>query len=134
MKFALALFATIALTACGGNFGLAGGMLAEFDNPQNRAGLNTTTLVWGKVDTADGSEEYQLKYLNLVNGQESGTLTLELALSDGTIYKFSGGEIKAFEAFATRGEVETAIAEKLGEAATPELIGALADLVTGGVP
>ena len=131
MKFALALVAALALSACGGNTSLGFGVFKN-DNPQNRAGLNTTTLIWGKVDTADGGEEYQLKHLTLVNGQESGELTLELALSDGTIYKFKGGEIKAFEAFATRAEVEVAIAEKLGDAATPELIGALADLVTGG--
>ncbi len=132
MKYALTLLITLILSGCGGNLGVAGGYLLDFDNPQNRAGLNTTTLIWGKIDNAEGGEEYQLKMLNLVNGQESGELSLELALSDGTIYKFKGGDIKAFTAFETRAGVETAIATALGDAATPELIGSLADLFTGG--
>lgn len=132
MKYFLVACMALVLTACGGNGSILGGVLADIENPQAKAGFNETTLIWGKIDTADGSEEYQLKYLNLLNGQESGELTLELALSDGTIYKFSGGEIKAFGAFQTRAEVEIAIANRLGDLATPELIGSLADLFAPG--
>lgn len=132
MKYLFMIVGCLALAACGGNLKVLGGYGIDMQNPQAQAGLNTTTLIWGKVENS-GGEEYQLKHLSLINGQESGTLSLEIALSDGTIYKFNGGDIKAFEAFTTRGDVEKAIAAELGAAATPEMVGKLADLFGGGV-
>ena len=135
MKYLLVACMALALSACGGNGSVLGGYIVDIENPQAKAGFNETTLIWKKIDLADGGEEYQLQYLNLLNGQESGELSLELALSDGTIYKFSGGDIKAFGAFETRAQVEQAIAEKLGDLATPELIGSIANLFgTGASP
>lgn len=134
MKLLFALTAVFLLSACGANMELAGGYLFKADNPQSKAGFQETLLRWSTITNADGTQENQLNYLYLLNGQESGSLTVEMVLSDGTIYKFKGTDITAFAAFETRGGVETAIAKVLGELATPEMVAGLASLFISGVP
>jgi len=130
----IAAFLLLFLSACGGNGSVLGGYLIDIKNPQAKAGFNEATMIYGKVKNANGDEEYQMKFFNLVNGQESSELKLELALSDGTIYKFSAGEVQAFKAFDTRADVEKAIAETVGGILSPEMIAEVAKkLAAGGI-
>ena len=131
MKILFALTAALLLSACGGNVGIGGGYILNVDNPQSKAGFQETLLKWNTVVSPEGAEN-QLNYLYLLNGQQSGTLTLEMVLSDGTIYKFKGTDLQSFGAFETRAGVEIAIAEALGELATPENIANLANLFMSG--
>lgn len=131
MKYFLVACMALALSACGGNGSILGGYLVDVENPQARAGFNETLVEWRVVETEEGKQEMQIKRLHLVNGQESTELSFEMALSDGTIYKFEAGEIRAFEAFSTRAEVEQAIAEQLGDLATPELVTSIVNRLLG---
>lgn len=98
----LLLAASLVLTACG-TLGM---------NKQQYAGINTVELQTGGGCSASDRQNQDTCKLVMVDGKEKAQVTIEVILADGTTYKYSAGEEKAFEGQALRAEVDKVVADK----------------------
>lgn len=116
----LSLVLCLALSACG----------AVPWNKQNYAGIEEWRVRYSLAE--DGN--YQVKDVHYINGKEANGSEVHLALGDGSILKFTGDGVKAFEGQKIRGEVEQVVAEKLGEAIDSPAVQAIVNSIMGVTP
>ena len=112
MKQFLAILALLTLAACAGN--------TPWENPQQYAGITHVNAIW----TDDGS----LKRVEVWNGKEGESFDIAADLKAGTV-TWKGKGVRAFEAFTSRAEVESFVAEKFADSA-PAIRDGLVDIVS----
>lgn len=109
------------LVIAGSLVGLVGCAGAVPWNAQNYAGLTHVDVEW-KEDSPE------LERVRVWHGKE-GTFNVTARLPDGSEVIWEGLDVKAFEGFKSRAEVETYVAEKFADAA-PEIKSGLVDALS----
>lgn len=104
-SIAVLIVLALTLSACG-----AMGM-----NKQQYAGINTVELQTGGGCAATDVLNQDTCKVIMVDGKEKAQVTIEVILADGTTYKYSAGEEKAFEGQAQRADVDKAVIEQAGQ-------------------
>lgn len=92
------------LTGCG-----AMGM-----NKQQYAGINTVELQTGGGCSSEDRFNQDTCRIKMIDGKEKTNVTVEVILADGTTYKYSAGDEKAFEGQAQRADVDKAVVKEAG--------------------
>lgn len=90
-------------------------------NPQGYAGITHVDVQW-KEDSPE------LARVRVWHGKE-GTFNITARLPDGSEVIWEGLDVKAFEAFKSRAEVESYVAEKFADAA-PDIRAGLVDALS----
>ncbi len=100
------------LTACGPNVSILGGYLAKIDDPQNKAGLVVVSYKF--CENSVGG--YEICDAGMIDGKEQAKVDLAWSIDqDGKLtIDYNATDTRAFQAFATRAEVQKALGAELG--------------------
>jgi len=100
------------LGACGPNVSILKGFLADVEDPQNQAGLVLVDYKFCE-NSAGG---FDICGAAMVDGKEQAKVDLDWAINqDGTMsIKYNATDSRAFQAFATRAELQKALGQSLG--------------------
>lgn len=112
LSVGMAVLALLFLSACGPNVSVLGGYLAEIDDPQNKAGLVVVSYKFCE-NSAGG---YEICDAGMIDGKEQAKVDLAWSIDqDGKLtIDYNATDSRAFQAFATRAEVQKALGEELG--------------------
>lgn len=109
---AVAVAFLLLLTGCGPNFSVLGGYLAQVQDPQNQAGL--VIVEYRFCENSLGGRD--ICGASMVDGKEQAKVDLDWEVDqEGKMsITYSATDSRAFQAFATRAELQKALGESLG--------------------
>ncbi len=93
-----------------------------WENPQQYAGITHVDAKW----KADSNE---LERIEVWSGKEGQSFDIIADIAKGKV-SWSGKEVRSFQAFESRAEVEKMVAEKFADAA-PDIRKGIVDIVAG---
>lgn len=110
--FIMIALASLTLVACGPNVDILGGYLTNIDDPQNQAGLVAVNYKF--CENPNGA--YEICGANMVDGKEQSVVDLDWNVNQEGVLniEYNATDTRAFQAFATRAELQARLGESLG--------------------